>query len=113
KIDADGSGCLINRASKNYRIADRSFCQNRNGRDGDALVSDSNADLVADLINRIDQTSSGALDLFAHAVAGTFDRISSAIAQTQPERHSADVEMLHLGNRVGLQDLGMSIYISN
>jgi hypothetical protein len=38
------------------------------------------------------------------------DRIGGAIAQTQPKRHRAYVEMLHLGHAHGLQDFGLGVF---
>src|SRR5947207_8953233 len=110
KIDTHGSGRVVDRGGEIDGSATRAFSQERHGSYRDALVGDANTELVPDLVDRADQPTRCAFDLFTHVLGGLFDRFGNAIAQTQAERYSANVEMIHLGHAHGLQDFGLGIF---
>ena len=104
EVNADFPGGLVNRAGERQQLlrGARPARDERGRRDRDALVGDSQAVLLADLVHGWDEARGRALDLLAHGLRGLFNRRTHAVAQREAERDRAHVEVLDLGHAHGL-----------
>src|ERR1700704_4816073 len=104
EVNADGGGGLIYCLRYLGRIAARTFGDQRDWSDRDALIGNADTKLVANLIDRLDQARGYAFDLSARSLGHLRHRVAGAIEQTESERDGAHIEMFHLRHRYGLEN---------
>jgi len=93
-----------------HEIAAQSFSNEGDWRDRDAFVCDPNSELLADFIDDGHESRGDGADLVTGFLRDTRHRVALAVEQAESERDGAHVEMLHLGHRDCLQDLGLSVF---
>ena len=113
EIHADRGGDLINRARQINRVAGGALRNHRDRSYRDSLVRDANPKFVADRVDSFNQGVGEAVDLLRDAFGGALDCFAGAVAQTQPQRHGADIEVFHFRHGDGLENFGLRVFHKN
>ena len=105
KIDANRLRSAFKRESVFNRISPARSSDHRNRGDGNTLVAERDAELPLDLLTRAHKALRPARDFLINAAAGLLNIRIAAIEQRDAHGDGADIEILLLDHRDGLQDI--------